>query len=128
MQEHLAAVTASGFVLILVADLIGNHLSFEKPTVNALFTCIIWGVLFSALNFCYWQFTDLPLVNWHDFPVWLVMGVVLAFVADLIGNMIAFKSVYRNSFVTAIVWAVLFFVVAKIVIWMFANGYLYSYY
>jgi ABC-type Fe3+-siderophore transport system permease subunit len=124
MEEHLAAVTASGFVLILVADLIGNYLHFEKPAVNAMFTCLIWGFLFTALNFSYWEFTDLPLVNWHDFPWWLVMGVVLAFVSDLLGNLIAFKSVYRNSFVTAVVWAVLFFIVAKIVIWLFASGYL----
>jgi len=113
MDQILGAVIASGFVLILVADLIGNYLHFEKPAINALFTCVIWGVLFTLLNFCYDQMTDLPLLTWDTFPWWLIVGVVLAYFSDLIGNLIAFKSPYRNALVTAVVWAVVFFVVAE---------------
>jgi ABC-type enterochelin transport system permease subunit len=130
MKDILLAVVASGFVLILVADLIGNYIHFTSRVFNALVTSIIWVALFAVLNWVYYHYPRtaedgsvyyLPLLQWTDFPLWALVGWVLAFVSDLIGNTIAFKSPYRNSLVTGCIWAVGFLVVT----WFFTEiGYL----
>jgi len=111
MQEHLAGIVAAGFALILVADLIGNYITFTHRIYNALVTSIIWGILFTLLNFLYDKLTDIPLLTWEldHFWLWGALGVVLAFLADLVGNTLAFKSRYRNAIITAFVWAVAFY-------------------
>jgi ABC-type enterochelin transport system permease subunit len=124
MRDILFAVVASGFVLILVADLIGNYIHFTSRVYNALVTSIIWVALFALLNWVYIHYprpVQLPLVPWEDFPLWAAVGWALAFVSDLIGNTIAFKSPYRNSLVTGCIWAVGFLIVS----WFFMEiGYL----
>lgn len=114
MEEHLPAVVASGFVLVFLADVIGNHINFSSRVYNAAVTSIIWGILFVILDFGYANFDPPPLVSYENLWVWTVVGVLLAFVSDLIGNTIAFERRFVNSFVTAIVWAVAFFIVAKL--------------
>jgi hypothetical protein len=118
MEEHLLAIVGSGFVLILVADLIGNYVHFTSRVYNALATSIIWGGLFVALNWLYDELTELPILTWDHFWGLAALGVVLAFLADLVGNTIAFKSPYRNALVTACVWAVAFYVIIVCWIWI----------
>ena len=119
MEEHLLAIVGSGFALILVADLIGNNIVFTNRIQNALVTSIIWGGLFFALNFLYARLNPPPLLLWDldHFWKWAALGVILAFLADLIGNSIAFRSRYRNAIVTACIWAVAFYAIAVYLIW-----------
>jgi ABC-type Fe3+-siderophore transport system permease subunit len=112
MEEHLLAIVGSGFVLILVADLIGNNITFSNRIYNALTTAIIWGILFFFLNWVYGQYNPPPLLSWEHLWQYGSIAVVLAFIADLIGNTIAFRSRYRNAITTAIVWAVFFYGIA----------------
>jgi ABC-type Fe3+-siderophore transport system permease subunit len=112
MEDHLLAIVGSGFVLILVADLIGNNITFSNRVYNALVTSVIWGFLFFLLNFLYERFSPPPLLLWDHFWKWAAIGVLLAFVSDLIGNTLAFQSRYRNAITTAAVWAVVFYAIA----------------
>lgn len=116
MEEHVLAIVGSGFVLILVADLIGNFLTFSSRIFNALVTSIVWGGLFILLNFLYYKLNPPPLLTWELDHFWrvFVYGVILAFFADFVGNSIAFKSPYRNAFVTACVWVVAFYIILVI--------------
>jgi H+/Cl- antiporter ClcA len=113
MEEHILAIVGSGFVLILVADLIGNFLTFSNRFFNALVTSVVWGVLFFALNLAYDKLNPPPLLTWEWDHFWWVaiLGVILAFISDFVGNSIAFKSPYRNALVTACVWVVAFYVI-----------------
>jgi hypothetical protein len=111
MLDKLPAIVASGFVLIFVADIIGNHIHFTSRVFNALVTSIIWGILFVALDLFYRQYLPPPLVPDGDLPKLTVVGVALAFASDLIGNTFLFNRRFANAFVTSIVWAVLFAIV-----------------
>jgi len=116
LLDKLPAVIASGFVLIFVADLIGNHISFHNRFYNALVTCIVWGVLFYLLNVAYSWWSDAAIVEDTNLIIYTLGGVLLAFAADLIGNSIAFKSPYRNAFVTSVIWAIAFGIAAYLFI------------
>jgi hypothetical protein len=116
LLDKLPAVIASGFVLIFVADLIGNHISFHNRFYNALVTCIVWGILFFLLNVAYTQVSGSGIVTWENLKIYTLGGVLLAFAADLIGNAIAFKSPYRNAFVTSVIWAIAFGIAAYLFI------------
>ena len=117
MEDHLLAIAGSGFALILLADLIGNNITFTNRIYNALVTSLVWGGLFFALNFLYEKLNPPPLLLWEHFWKWAVIGVILAFLADLIGNSLAFRSRYRNAIVTACVWVVAFYVLAVYLTW-----------
>ena len=109
-MAHLMMVPI-GAGLVLVSDLIGNLISFKSRLYNALTTCIVWAVIFVAINLIYQSLhLDPPyLVPEGLLWRWTAAGVVFAFVADLIGNYLSFSNRIVNSIVTSIVWAVLFF-------------------
>jgi hypothetical protein len=111
MLEKLPAIVASGFVLMFVADLIGNFITFTSKWANAVVTCVIWGILFFALDMFYYYYLPPPLLpeGWL-LPLTLI-GVALAFIAALLGNYFLFDRRYANAFVTGIVWSVLFAIV-----------------
>ena len=106
-----------GAGLILVSDLIGNLIAFKNRVTNAVVTSIVWCGLFVALVFIIDQlFQNIRI--WErpqQVVTWTLAGVAFAFIADLIGNYIAFDNRIKNSVITAIVWAVLFFVYLNIV-------------
>ena len=102
-----------GTLLVFIADSIGNALSFSNRITNALTTAVIWGILFVILFFV------LPMVQpgvtlAQSMPELLervALGVGLVFIADMIGNAVAFGSRFFNALVTAVVWAGLFFAI-----------------
>jgi ABC-type Fe3+-siderophore transport system permease subunit len=108
LLDKLPAVIASGFVLILVADLIGNHINFDNRLYNAAITCVVWGVLFFVLNYAYAWWSESGIVESDNLKIYTLGGALLAFAADYIGNSISFKRPFVNAFVTAFIWAVAF--------------------
>lgn len=112
MLDKLPAIVASGFVLIFVSDIIGNHISFKNRIFNAIITSIVWGILFVALDLLYAEYNPPALVTAGNLATFTVIGVLLAFVSDFIGNMFVFDRRFANAFVTSIIWAVTFTVVA----------------
>jgi len=106
-----------GAGLILVADLIGNLITFKNRIYNAVATAIVWCVLFVGLNYIY-EYLELEpshLVPTGLMMKWTAAGIVFAFAADVVGNYLAFHNRIVNAIVTAIVWAVLFTVFLFIV-------------
>jgi ABC-type Fe3+-siderophore transport system permease subunit len=107
---HPFMLVPIGAGLVLVADLIGNSIAFKHRLINAAVTSIVWLVLFVGLVFIVEHLLGEDIFETQRrYMVWAAGGVVFAFVADVIGNYIAFDSRIRNSLVTAVVWAVLFF-------------------
>jgi hypothetical protein len=111
MLDKLPAIVASGFVLIFIADVIGNHVHFKTRVGNALVTSLIWGVLFVLLDSYYRWNTHEPLVTLEHLVIFAALGVVLAFLSDLLGNMYEFNRPFVNAFVTSIIWAVAFAII-----------------
>jgi hypothetical protein len=111
MLEKLPAVVASGFVLMFVAALIGNYLTFKSRVYNALVTGIIWGVLFVGLNYLYGEMNPPPLVTPEDLGIYAGGGVLLAFITDWIGNTFLFDRRFANAFLTSVIWAIAFAVI-----------------
>jgi hypothetical protein len=85
---------------VFVVALLGNLLSFGNRFVNALATAVILGLAWVA-----WVF-----VTQSTYPGIRVvfLAVFVVFIADLIGNLITFKSRFTNALATAAVFAVLF--------------------
>jgi hypothetical protein len=120
MLQKIPAVVASGFVLVFVAALIGNFATLRGPIYNALVTSIIWGILFVALDVIYALYIEPPLVPTGKLWGYTAAGVLLAFVADLIGNKFEFTHQYANAFITSLIWAVAF----TIILFLWWGGYL----
>lgn len=122
MLEKLPAVVASGFVLVFIADLIGNYIHFKSKIGNALVTSIIWGILFVALDLLYSAYNPPPLLTNEHLMAATAAGVLLAFVSDLIGNFWLFDRRFANAFLTSVIWAVLFAIVG----YLWWGGYFYE--
>ncbi len=112
-MEIVLYIVVTGVFLILVSDLIGNTLAFSNKFVNALVTSIVWGLLFVAIILLS-DSAGYPLMtldeNENDFALFrqvAIGGAIFAFVADLIGNHLAFEKRIVNAVVTSIVWGVL---------------------
>ena len=83
-------------------------LAFGNRVVNAFTTAIVWGVLFIVLYFVLGA-VEIPLAaNLSRLVMMTAVGSAIVFVADMIGNLIAFGNRFLNSLVTAIVWATIF--------------------
>jgi len=111
MPEKLPAILASGFVLIFIADLVGNFLNFTSKWVNAVVTTVIWGALFYALDKFYEYRLPPPLLPSDLLLSLTLVGMGLAFICALIGNLFLFDRRYANAFVTGIIWAISFAII-----------------
>ena len=97
-----------GMLLVFVADSIGNKLSFSNWIANALTTAIVWGLLFIGLYFVL-DLIEIQLAGSLDGLFKLALtGAGIVFIADMIGNSIAFSNRFVNALVTAIVWGGIF--------------------
>jgi hypothetical protein len=111
MPEKLPAIVASGFVLMFVADLIGNFLHFKSKWINAVVTAAIWGGLFYALDLFY-KYRLPPALLPDDWLLsWTLVGVAIAFICAYLGNFFLFDRRYANAFVTGIIWSVAFAII-----------------
>jgi len=97
-----------GTLLVFVSDSIGNMMAFGNRFVNSLTTAIIWAVLFIVLYFVLGA-VGIPLAgDLGRLVVMTAVGAGIVFVADTIGNLIAFGNRFLNALITAIIWATMF--------------------
>ena len=107
-QHVFYLIVLLGAILVFVADSIGNRLSFKNRIINALTTAIVWGALFIGLYFVLNAFEIQLAGSLEGLMKLALKGAAIVFVADMIGNLIAFGNRFVNSFVTAVVWAGIF--------------------
>ena len=107
-QQVFYLIVLLGAVLVFVADSIGNRLSFSNRIANALTTALVWGALFIGLYFVL-DMIEIQLAGSLNGLYKLALtGAGIVFIADMIGNSIAFTNRFVNALVTATVWAGIF--------------------
>jgi hypothetical protein len=87
------------FVGVLVADSIGNFITFHSRLVNAIVTALVATAIVFGISALLDVYSDAGM----DRPVIFAGVAILVFIADFIGNHIAFKSRIVNALVTSIV-------------------------
>ena len=103
-----------GAGILFVIAFIGNLLTFSNKFVNALVTAIVFGLVYGALVFTIDRAMLPPELQNVSQQQWLQMvgmSAIMVFVIDLIANMLSFS----NRFVSALMTAVVFAIVAGIV-------------
>ncbi len=104
-QQTFYFIILIGTLLVFISDSIGNMLSFGNRIANAFTTAIVWGILFIALYFVLGSIGMELASSLQALMITAAKGILLVFVADLIGNAIAFGNRFINALVTAIVWS-----------------------
>jgi len=107
-QQLFSLIVLLGTLLVFVSDSIGNMLAFGNRFVNAFTTAIVWGVLFFMLYFVLGAVEIKLASDMSRLVVMTAVGSGIVFVADMIGNVIAFGNRFLNSLITAIIWATMF--------------------
>ncbi len=107
-QQLFYFIVLIGTLLVFISDSIGNMLSFGNRVANALTTAVVWGVLFIALYFVLGAIGIQLASSLQGLMILTAKGILIVFVADMIGNAIAFGNRFINALVTAIVWAGIF--------------------
>jgi len=107
-QQLFYLIVLLGTLLVFVSDSIGNMLAFGNRFVNSLTTAIVWGILFIVLYFVL-AAVQIPLAgDLGRLVVMTAVGAGIVFVADTVGNLLAFGNRFLNALITAVIWATIF--------------------
>lgn len=105
----------AGAGVVFVIAFLGNLLSFSNRFVNALVTAIAFAVIYAGLYYLIDQ-TMLPAelrnISQEKWIQMVATAAALVFVLDFIANMISFSSRIGNALVTAVLFGVMFAILA----------------